>query len=106
MMNAYDYNGFDALDSQEYNELMEELADDNARECFEKEIEKDAIGFEMQRPRYQVIITWGTACKTESTANITQALGAAEIFIEDPDCDRVVIYDWKALRDVFNWSRD
>ena len=51
MMNAYDYNGFDALDREEYDALMEDLAETDmenemaleaARDYFENELEKDA----------------------------------------------------------------
>lgn len=105
MMNAYDYNGFDALDREDYDALMEELADDNAREYFEKEIEKDAAGFEMPRPRYQVIVSWNdNSCKTESTNDISAAMGAAEIFMADPDVFHIVIYDWKRQKDMLDWE--
>ena len=43
------YSGWDALNTREYEELIEEMmmndiADENARDYFENEIEKDAEG--------------------------------------------------------------
>lgn len=53
MLNLRDYSGWDMLDSKEaeelreemaFNDLMDELAKQNAAEYFENEIEKDFQG--------------------------------------------------------------
>lgn len=118
MMNTYYYNGFDVLDRDDYDAVMEslmgevtmqeEIADAAARDYFTRELGKDAAAHGEAAPtcRYQLVIAWSDfSSKTESTNEIAAALQAVTIYIEDASCEFVQIYDWILKRDIFDWSR-
>ena len=117
MMNVY--NGFDALNDQEYDALMteiygeddlqQEIADAAAEDYFENELAKDAEEHgetTQQKARYQLIAVWDDGgCKTENSNDFIGMLEAAAIYITDSTCCHIAIYDWKTFTDALNWNR-
>lgn len=107
MMNTYDYNGFDALDTSEYDDLMQEMAEASNDDYFTNELEKDfAAHQEELNARYQLIIVWNDlSSKSENTDDIVSALNAAAIYIMDSTCIGVSIYDWQEKKTTLDWHR-
>ncbi len=55
---------------------------------------------------YQIIIMWDDcSSKTETTANFPSALACAAIYVEDPTCISVEIYDWNKHKLIMDWDR-
>ena len=116
MMNVY--SGFDSLNDKEYDELMQEMAENNADDYFEHELENDAVTQELAQEvaspefqaelaaRYQLIVLWDDiSSKSESSNEITAVLNAATIYMMDASCISVAIYDWKEHKNVLDWNR-
>lgn len=56
---------------------------------------------------YQVIRAYNDcSCMSEHTDSITSALSAAAIYLEDPDCLTVKIYDTRDKKFVLDYYRD
>lgn len=99
------YSSFDALDRNEYDTLMEELMQ-NDTVIRRKAATPAPAPAPAPKFRYQLVIAWSDfSSKTESTNEISAALRAVEIYIEDRNCDFIHIYDRRIKRDVFNWNR-
>lgn len=109
MMNAYDYSGFDALDREELDALMLDIADEIAEDYFTNELAKEFASSEMQaqlHARYQLIVVWDDiSSKTESCNDIVAVMNAAAIYMMDNTCIRVSIYDWQEKKDILDWNR-
>lgn len=107
MMNVY--SGFDALNDEEFDDLMQEMAEASADDYFTNELAKEFASPEFQaqlHARYQLIVVWDDiSSKTESCNDIIAALNAATIYMMDTSCNHVSIYDWKKHKDVLDWNR-
>lgn len=122
------YSGFDTLNDEEFDALMfdlnddaefqRDIADEAARDYFENELENDAatqkLAQELTSPefqaqlhaRYQLIVVWDNiSSKVKNCDDIIAALNSATIYMMDPSCVQVLIYDWKELKDILNWNR-
>lgn len=55
---------------------------------------------------YQVIRAYSDfTSMTEHTDSITSALSAAAIYLEDPDCVRMIVYDTKTGKTIVDYQR-
>ncbi len=56
---------------------------------------------------YQVIRAYNDcSCMSEHTDSITSALSAAAIYLEDPDCLTVKIYDTRDKKFILDYYKD
>lgn len=114
----YIYSGYDSLNDAEFDALMQEMAENNADDYFEHELENDAVTQELAQEvaspefqaqlaaRYQLIVVWDDiSSKTECCNDIIAALNAATIYMMDNSCVQVSIRDWKENKDVLDWNR-
>lgn len=57
--------------------------------------------------RYQMVTVYNDfSTKSESTNNLSSALGAAAVYMGGRDVIRISIYDWKTRKEVFDWDAD
>lgn len=55
---------------------------------------------------YQIIRAYSDfTSMTEHTDSITSALSAAAIYLEDPDCVRMIVYDTKTGKTIVDYQR-
>ena len=56
--------------------------------------------------RFQLVTVYADlTTKSESTTDIQPALAAASIYMMDPDCIHLAIYDWIREDDVLTYDR-
>lgn len=56
---------------------------------------------------YQIIRSYNNfTSATEHTDSITSALSAAAVYLEDPDCARIIIYDITTGKTIVDYRRD
>ena len=56
---------------------------------------------------YQIIRAYNDfTSMTEHADSITSVLTAATIYLEDPDCVRIVVYDTKTGKTIVDYQRD
>ena len=57
--------------------------------------------------RYEMITTYTDAAyKIETTDNFILVLGAAAIYMEDPDCHEITVMDFETSTTPLHWVRD
>lgn len=102
MMNYF--NGFDALEQEEFDALMSDLTDEITEELAQEFASPETQA--QLHARYQLIVIWNDiSSKTESCNDIVAAMNAAAIYMMDNTCIRVSIYDWQEKKDILDWNR-
>ncbi len=57
--------------------------------------------------RYMIITVYNDlSVKTEHTNNLQQALGAAAVYLDGNDVNRIMIEDCQKDKEIFDWDAD